>query len=52
VTIYDVLGRQLYYSKDIQNKDLIITNISSSNQSLIVKIKLQNGQVVTKKIVL
>ena len=52
VTIYDVLGRQLYYSKDIQNKDLIITNISSSNQSLIVKIKLQNGQIVTKKIVL
>ncbi|TDP58885.1 T9SS sorting signal type C domain-containing protein [Flavobacterium dankookense] len=52
VTIYDVLGRQLYYSKDIQNKDLIITNVSSSNQSLIVKIKLQNGQIVTKKIVL
>ncbi len=52
VTVYDILGRQFYYSKDIQNKELIITNVTSSNQSLIVKIKLQNGQIVTKKIVL
>jgi len=52
VTVYDILGRQLFEAKGISNTEFIASNISMSKQTLIVKIKLENGVVVTRKILL
>lgn len=50
VTVYDVLGR-IIYSNEPNNKDLLIKNISMSQSVLIVKIVLENGQKIAKKII-
>jgi hypothetical protein len=52
VTIYDVLGRQLFFSKEINNTNFVASNISMSQQTLIVKIKLENGITISRKIIL
>jgi hypothetical protein len=52
VTIYDVLGRQLFFSKEINNTNFVASNISMSQQTLIVKIKLENGMTISRKIIL
>ena len=52
VSVYDVLGRQLFFTKDIDNQNFIISNITTSQQTLIVKIKLETGIIVTRKIIL
>ena len=49
VFIYDVLGKKLYEKINVENKELIIPNLGSSEQVLIVKTVLQNGVVVTAK---
>ncbi|MGC4041228.1 MAG: choice-of-anchor D domain-containing protein [Flavobacterium sp.] len=51
VTVYDILGRELFDSKSISNKDFSASNIVRQ-QTLIVKIKLENGSLVTRKIIL
>ena len=51
VIVYDVLGRSLLEKSNIKNNTFIINNLTLSNQTLIVKIVLENGQTVTKKIV-
>jgi len=50
-TIYDVGGKLLYHKEDIKNKELLITNLQPAYQVLLVKITLDNGYTVTKKIV-
>jgi hypothetical protein len=52
VTVYDVLGRQLLDAKNIDNNEFSSANVTLSQQTLIVKIKLENGVVVERKIVL
>lgn len=52
VTVYDVLGRQLFFAKGISNKDFVTSAISTSQQTLIVKIKLDNGVMISRKIIL
>lgn len=52
VTVYDILGRQLLDSKNIRNNTFVASNLSISSQTLIVKIKLMNGIVVTRKVML
>ena len=52
VIVYDILGRQLFETKSIGNKDFSASNIAMTQQTLIVKIKLENGIIVTRKIIL
>ena len=52
VTVYDVLGRRLFFAKAINNNNFATSSITMSQQALIVKIKLENGTVVTRKIIL
>jgi hypothetical protein len=52
VTIYDVLGRQLFFAKEINNTNFVASNISLRQQTLIVKIKLENGMTISRKIIL
>lgn len=51
VAVYDVLGRLLFENKNIKNRECISSTITNQ-QTLIVKIKLDNEQVITKKILL
>jgi hypothetical protein len=52
VMVYDILGRQLFEAKSIANKDFTTSGISARQQTLIVKIKLENGNTITRKIIL
>jgi hypothetical protein len=52
VMVYDVLGRLLFNQKGIGTNDFSANNISMSQQSVIVKIKLESGTIVTKKVLL
>lgn len=49
VEIYDVLGR-LIATKEEKSSEIVINNLTINNQALIVKTKLENGQVIAKKI--
>lgn len=51
VTVYDLLGRTVFEKKDIGQNQLAIENIVMNEQPLIVKVKLADGTVVTKKVV-
>ncbi|MCM0665655.1 Ig-like domain-containing protein [Flavobacterium tyrosinilyticum] len=51
VQIYTIGGQLLYNKSKIDAKELEITNLHSSNQVLLVKVMLENGHVVTKKII-
>ena len=51
VTIYDLLGRQIYQKEKVNSNELAIANLVSSRQTLVVKTVLQNGTTVTDKII-
>jgi hypothetical protein len=51
VLIYDLQGRQIYKKTDLDIKELSIVNLPSSQQVLLVKIVLQNGQTATRKLI-
>ena len=50
-TIYDMEGKQLYLKKQIGSKEWLITNFQSGPQILLVKMTLDSGKTVTKKII-
>jgi hypothetical protein len=52
VVVYDILGREIVRKENVSKNEIIFTNIALENQTLIVKIKLQNGEIVTRKIIL
>lgn len=51
VTIFDLLGRQIYQKNKVNNNHLLLSDFVSSNQTLIVKTSLQNGTTVTEKVI-
>ena len=51
VTIYDVLGRQIYQKDQVNSNELSISNLGSRHQVLVVKTSLQNGTTVSNKII-
>ena len=51
ITIYNLEGRKIYQKSNINNLDFSINNWAVSHQIILVKILLQNGQSVTKKII-
>ncbi|WJS95575.1 T9SS sorting signal type C domain-containing protein [Flavobacterium johnsoniae] len=51
MTIYDIGGKLLYQKENIDNKELLITNLPPTHQVLLVKVTLSNGYTVTKKII-
>jgi hypothetical protein len=52
VTVYDILGRKLFFAKAISNTNFVTSNTTMSQQTLIVKIKLENGVTISRKIIL
>lgn len=51
VLIYDMSGRLICQKDKVNNSELLLTDIVSSHQTLIVKTRLQNGKIVTDKII-
>jgi hypothetical protein len=52
VVVYDILGREIVRTENVSENEIRFTNIAVKNQTLIVKIKLKNGEIVTRKIIL
>jgi GEVED domain len=50
ITVYDLVGRELYKVNNIQSQSFTITDVVRNNQALVVKITLTNGITVTKKV--
>ncbi|MDP5000687.1 MAG: T9SS sorting signal type C domain-containing protein [Flavobacterium sp.] len=48
--VYDILGRLLISDSKVSSNQVIV-ELKKSNQPLVVKVKFQNNQVVTKKII-
>ena len=51
VFIYDVTGKLIYKKDKVANPKLVIENLKSSNQVLLVKVVLDNKHTETKKII-
>lgn len=51
ITVYDLLGREVFNAQNIGSNSFNITDVVLNNQPLIVKAILVNGQVVNKKII-
>ncbi|MDQ6471272.1 T9SS sorting signal type C domain-containing protein, partial [Flavobacterium sp. LHD-80] len=51
VSIFDVAGKLLYTKKKVGTSELVISNLPSSNQVLLVDITLENGYKTTRKII-
>ena len=52
VEVYDVLGKVIFSKNGINNKQFNTNQITTTKQALFVKIQLENGEVVVKKIIL
>ncbi|RYJ39482.1 RemA [Flavobacterium anhuiense] len=51
VNIFDVGAQSLYSKKKVNSSELQINNLHSSDQVLLVKVTLENGSTITKKVV-
>ncbi|MCV9927697.1 T9SS sorting signal type C domain-containing protein [Flavobacterium sp. LS1R49] len=51
VFIYDVSGKLIYKKEKVGNSNLVIENLKSSNQVLLVKVVLDNKHTETKKVI-
>jgi hypothetical protein len=51
VTVYDLLGRQIYQKEKVGANELVLSNFTASNQILLVKTTLENGATVTKEVI-
>lgn len=51
VVVYDLLGREIYTKTAVNSNELVVSNLVSGQQALVVKVVLQNGSSSTKKIV-
>lgn len=51
IQVFDVLGRRLFQQDSIQNQSFVIPGLLPQNQSLFIKVEMNNGQTITKKII-
>jgi len=51
VLVYDVLGRVITEKKNINGNTTELTNVRPTQSPLIVKVTLENGQTITKKVI-
>lgn len=52
VVVYDILGREILKKENTYDNDIILSNIVVKGQTLIIKVKLENGEIFTKKVML
>lgn len=51
VVVFDILGKVVYHKKKIDANALKISNLQSGNQVLLVKVTLENENIISKKII-
>ena len=51
ITVYDVLGKTLIHAKEVNTKEHHLFNLRNTNSPLFVKVTLENGAVVIKKVI-
>lgn len=51
IEIYDILGRNIITIKQINSLEKEIKNVQKNNAPIIIKIKLENGFIINKKVV-
>lgn len=51
IVVFDVLGRQLFSKSDVNNNECVITSIKPAKETLFVKVTLQNGTKVNRKVI-
>ena len=52
VAVYDIFGREIFTKNNINALELSIKDIIINRQALVVKVVLENGQEISKKIIL
>jgi hypothetical protein len=50
IMVYDVLGREIFNQANINENEFEIKGLIAVHQTLIIKIKLKNGQTISRKI--
>ncbi|RTY96021.1 T9SS sorting signal type C domain-containing protein [Flavobacterium sp. GT3R68] len=50
IEVYDLLGRLLFETNNLNQNQYVISTLTAKNQALAVKIKLENNQTVIKKL--
>jgi hypothetical protein len=51
VLVYDLSGRQLYKKERLNSNEVTVQYLTSGTQALVVKVVLENGKIVTKKVI-
>ena len=51
VTVFDVLGRNLYHNTNVNEKAIAISTLQATSQALFVKVTLTTGETFTKKMI-
>ena len=51
IQVYNLLGQMIFEQKSNSLNKIVISNMIKQNQALIIKIELENAQIVSKKIV-
>ena len=51
IIVSDVTGKVIYQKNNVDAKEFSVLNLMANQQMLLVKITLQNGAVIAKKIV-
>jgi len=51
VVLYDALGRVIAEKKNISDKMTVFENVMPTQNAIIAKVTLENGRVVTKKVI-
>ena len=51
ITVYDVIGKKLLDLNNIKQKRISISQLKPTTNVILVKVTLENGTIVTKKVV-
>ena len=51
ILIFDVLGRKITEKNSVGSNECFFDNLAINQQTLIIKTILENGQIITKKLV-
>jgi hypothetical protein len=51
ITVFDLLGRKVFDKEAIDSNEFRTSNITLNEQTVIVKVTLMNGQIISKKVI-
>ncbi|TRX01887.1 T9SS sorting signal type C domain-containing protein [Flavobacterium gawalongense] len=51
ITVFDLLGRKVFDKEAIDDNEFHTSNITLNKQTIIVKVTLTNGKMISKKVI-